>query len=1003
MPVHVQAPYRELEGCVLYSAADDAGEPLPGLRVAVVGLVHGNETVGHLTLDRLARQLPEQLTCGEVLAVRANLAGFEAGLRHTEDGRDMNRLWDRYRLEVLRKADPDTLCYEERRVRELAPLLLECDCVLDLHSTSRPAPPFLVFRDDQRHAAMAAQLGVQHLVTGLHEQAMLDGGVCSDVGLLPGEAAERMGFTLEAGQHTDPGNLEKAWGVVVRLLSGLGMWRSPVPRIEREPEVYEVVDRVKQGPLEAEPWRFVGFVGGEEGSTRRGVPRTLASFEDVEPGELVLRRGSTGALRAVTPFTMLMPAPTAPSGDDLYYVTHRRQGVATPDGLRSHDAARREARAVERMLDQLMVDSHSQGTTWTSFDPRQCLDLCADMIGQLTRLPIHHPHRKLTLIGRGAMGVDASDHRVGSRYRHAVQRVVNEGMDIDRLQIMRGATLRWLEALTSSGMDEIMQRRVRRRQGRGQRGAGIRMFLSTAQPATVSAFVAGDLARALEEKDFESVRVGLLIEAATVEPDGPGVHVRVVRAGVFSAREEILKAVLRLQRALELEHRDLMGRPPLADQPELLDLTGPAGVLLPRPGKGTREALRRALMSLQLQLWEDRLLECGVRRTYLENDRELGLWLAETMAGTGILDQRALTRLLVERDGSGYRVELERLAEARAQGVVPPSEPRRLRRWIAPPAPLTADDVDADNLPRWLSWKRFLQLTPKVPGDRGRDVALTLHEGPARRIISGWLREVRNSAVLPDQVLVVIAGDGMSPQRGLPVQAWNLLEAHRDVCRDPRVRFLRIQHLQGTSVAWCKDLLTDFAARPPGWAPAGLCWEVEHGASVNVVLICSRLPGTRDEDGWSLENWQVDRCGVVVSDVDGNIQTSEKVGLFTERSPRFFGGNLELLEFGRTHCQRLMDQGRIALDHHADPLVAQLASWIEALRRPSPGRRPLSELDLPRAAAQVTRRLRLADPDLALGLAQRAMGSGDAHALAADLFAAVPAWPGPLWAYRLPE
>ena len=44
-----------------------------------------------------------------------------------------------------------------------------------------------------------------------------------------------------------------------------------------------------------------------------------------------------------------------------------------------------------------------------------------------------------------------------------------------------------------------------------------------------------------------------------------------------------------------------------------------------------------------------------------------------------------------------------------------------------------------------------------------------------------------------------------------------------------------------------------------------------------------------------------------------------------------------------------------------------------------------------------------ADPDLALGLAQRAMGSGDAYALAADLFAAVPAWPGPLWSYRLPE
>ena len=86
-----------------------------------------------------------------------------------------------------------------------------------------------MFRDDQRHAAIAARLGVENLITGLHENDILSGGVTANVGLRPGEMGPRLGFTFEAGQHSDAGNAERAFGVAERLLVELGPIRGATP------------------------------------------------------------------------------------------------------------------------------------------------------------------------------------------------------------------------------------------------------------------------------------------------------------------------------------------------------------------------------------------------------------------------------------------------------------------------------------------------------------------------------------------------------------------------------------------------------------------------------------------------------------------------------------------------------------------------------------------------------------------------------------------------------
>jgi hypothetical protein len=155
-------------------------------------------------------------------------------------------------------------------------------------------------------------------VTGVHENGVLNGGICSTIGLGPGERSDRVGFTFEAGEHTNPENAVRAWAVTQRLLAAFGLW-SDAPPVEEglDFEVYEVVDRFRQAPAGTVQYRFVGYEGGEAGERRWGAPRKLHSFEQVQADEVVLRRGHDAVVRAASPYTMLMPAPNTAPGTDL--------------------------------------------------------------------------------------------------------------------------------------------------------------------------------------------------------------------------------------------------------------------------------------------------------------------------------------------------------------------------------------------------------------------------------------------------------------------------------------------------------------------------------------------------------------------------------------------------------------------------------------------------------------------------------------------------------------
>ncbi len=980
--LRVTERYGEVEAVTLYEALDHDGLPVDGPTIAVVGCVHGNEPVGRHTLARFAAAAADQLVAGAVVAVLANLEAMAADVRHTPDGADMNRMWDHARLAALRHADLSELCYEERRVRELAPILLGADGVLDLHSTSRPSPPHLIYRDDARHEELALAMGVRRLVTGVHEGAILDGGLCANVGLRPGLGGPRLGFTLEAGQHQNPQNVEHAWAVVQRLLGALGMWRGAPARPAEEVEVYEVIDRFRQAPAGTEPYRFAGWEGDLADAAPAASLRRLESFEWVAADEVVLRRGRREVVRAAAPFTMLMPAPTAGPGEDLYYVTQRRHDADAPRP-RHDEAARTDALAMERMLDLMAVDEAQRGQLTVTFASRRTLDLCAEAVARTRRLPAGHPDRRLLVVGRGEWEQDEHEQRASQRYGQAMRDALAEGVRVDRVQLLRGASFDWLRQLAVEqqlGLD---------------RGEGLRLWLSARQPHTVSLLLCGDAERALERGDLRNVFVAVVIEAATIEPDVGDVRTRIARAAVFGARRELVEAAVGLSRALQAEHALLLdGQLPdgdgLAGLPRASD-----GALCPRSPEEVR-ALRDALARLQHTRWRSLLAHEVTQARHLPDDAALGGWLARTMAATGILDGDALRRLLVVPADGGYRVEPDGLrAEPPDLDAWRPAGSRR--KW--PEQVLEARSVTRDTFARWVGWRRFLREAAHVPGAHGRDLSVVFDAAALQERVAGWLRAVVHDAgERPGRWQLVVAGDGLGPRHDGRVSsaAWSLLAAHRDAVRCGALQVVRIQHAQGGHVGWLKDLVNDLAARPPGSQPVELVWETEHGSTVNVVLI-ARYDGEGEPEPGTLEPWTIVRGAVLLSDLGlGGVQ----VGLLTEPGP---GGavNQELLQFGRAHCEGLRAQARVAVRGRAGPMMrvnleaalmrvlTESAAALRGVALPAQGPGP--------RGVALARRAGLRDVAATDALAEAlAAGASEVEA-ARDVLRDTPPWPGALW------
>lgn len=189
---------------------------VPGRRVTITSLVHGNELCGAWAVQGLleAGVRPRQgsLTlafCNPAAFDRFDPAAFD-GSRFVDE--DLNRQWSTDRL-----ADASTL--ERRRARELLPFVQRADWLLDLHSMHEQGDPLLLVGPHTRNLELARRLRAPEYV--VIDDGHQDGTRMRDYGRfgLPDvEAGGTRSLLVECGFHGDTSSRDVARDVSVRFL-----------------------------------------------------------------------------------------------------------------------------------------------------------------------------------------------------------------------------------------------------------------------------------------------------------------------------------------------------------------------------------------------------------------------------------------------------------------------------------------------------------------------------------------------------------------------------------------------------------------------------------------------------------------------------------------------------------------------------------------------------------------------------------------------------------------
>jgi predicted deacylase len=238
------APWQQGNSGVDWVHVLDSG--VPGPRVMVQALTHGNEICGAIALDWLLRQGFRPCR-GRLTLAFANVqayARFDANDPYPSRcvDEDYNRVWADETLAGPRDS------VELRRARALQPFVDEAELLLDIHSMSEPCRPLMVCGTADKNAAYARELGVPAdlLIDTGHPAGlrMVDRGGFGD------PASTKRALLIECGFHWERAAADVAIDTLVRFLGLTGLadadWVAakvllPLPAEQRLVRVTEAV------------------------------------------------------------------------------------------------------------------------------------------------------------------------------------------------------------------------------------------------------------------------------------------------------------------------------------------------------------------------------------------------------------------------------------------------------------------------------------------------------------------------------------------------------------------------------------------------------------------------------------------------------------------------------------------------------------------------------------------------------------------------------------------
>ena len=297
----------------------------PGVRLIVLGAVHGNETCGTRGIERVLAELDAgelKIVHGSVTFVPVtNALAYQRGQRMGE--RNLNR-------NLRPSAAP--VDHEDRIANVLCPLLAQHEVLLDLHSFHSPGEPFAMigpadntgalepFARAAQEEALALRLGPRRLVEGWLDtyavgvkNRLLRSHPDERAQMLSTDPSYGVGtteymrskggcaITLECGQHAEPQAVEVAYRAIRNTLAHLGLVDEASPPACADVELLrltEVTDRHHADDHLARAW---------------------ASYDRVHKGDVVGTRHDGTAVRAPADGFIVFPNPSALPGNEWFY------------------------------------------------------------------------------------------------------------------------------------------------------------------------------------------------------------------------------------------------------------------------------------------------------------------------------------------------------------------------------------------------------------------------------------------------------------------------------------------------------------------------------------------------------------------------------------------------------------------------------------------------------------------------------------------------------------
>jgi uncharacterized protein len=302
----------------------------PGVRLIVLGAVHGNEVCGTRAIERLISELDQQTVC--LLRGHLTLVPITNPLAYQRNQRGADRNLNRNLRLPVQPQD-----YEDRIANVLCPLLDQHDVLLDLHSFHTGGKPFAMigpsnnqgtlepFSLDFEEERWALRLGPRRLVEGWLDAYAL--GVKNRLARV-GEGANALteraqllntdpsygvgtteymrsrggyAITLECGQHVDPQAPEVAYQALRNTLAHLGMLDEPSPPACESVEflrLVQVTDRLHAQDAFSQPWQ---------------------SFDPVKHGQKIGTRLGGAVVTAPSDGYIVFPNPAALPGNEWFY------------------------------------------------------------------------------------------------------------------------------------------------------------------------------------------------------------------------------------------------------------------------------------------------------------------------------------------------------------------------------------------------------------------------------------------------------------------------------------------------------------------------------------------------------------------------------------------------------------------------------------------------------------------------------------------------------------